>query len=143
VTLSALTGEGVGDLREALLRLAPADHFDSRRIVADLVPPGEVSGLPASLTRGGLTRMLYRGFTKVYGYTGVESLWSLARHVLSRDIQADGAQRRLYCLYWGGIDAAIHAHGAAVPPFEGPTQLKAPIVKIAPIAQSSGFGTLK
>ncbi len=45
VTLSALTGEGVGDLREALLRLAPADHFDSRRIVADLVPPGEVAVL--------------------------------------------------------------------------------------------------
>ena len=45
VALSALTGEGVGDLREALLRLAPADHFDSRRIVADLVPPGEVAVL--------------------------------------------------------------------------------------------------
>ena len=45
VTLSALTGEGVGDVREALLRLAPADHFDSRRIVADLVPPGEVAVL--------------------------------------------------------------------------------------------------
>jgi len=45
VTLSALTGEGVGGLREALLRLAPADYFDSRRIVADLVPPGEVAVL--------------------------------------------------------------------------------------------------
>ena len=45
VALSALTGEGVGDLREALLRLAPADHFDSRRIVSDLVPPGEVAVL--------------------------------------------------------------------------------------------------
>jgi [FeFe] hydrogenase H-cluster maturation GTPase HydF len=45
VTMSALTGEGVGDLREALLRLAPADFFDSRRIIADLVPPGEVAVL--------------------------------------------------------------------------------------------------
>jgi [FeFe] hydrogenase H-cluster maturation GTPase HydF len=45
VALSALTGEGVADLREALLRLAPADHFDSRRIVSDLVPPGEVAVL--------------------------------------------------------------------------------------------------
>ena len=45
VTLSALSGVGVGDLREALLRLAPPDHFDSRRIVADLVPPGEVAVL--------------------------------------------------------------------------------------------------
>jgi len=45
VALSALTGDGVADLREALLRLAPADHFDSRRIVSDLVPPGEVAVL--------------------------------------------------------------------------------------------------
>ncbi len=45
VALSALTGEGVGDVREALLRLAPADHFDNRRLVADLVPPGEVAVL--------------------------------------------------------------------------------------------------
>ena len=45
VALSALTGDGVGDLREALLRLAPADHFDSRRIVSDLVPPGEIAVL--------------------------------------------------------------------------------------------------
>ena len=45
VTLSVLSGEGVGDVREALLRLAPADHFDSRRIISDLVPPGEVAVL--------------------------------------------------------------------------------------------------
>ena len=45
VTLSALSGEGVGDVREALLRLAPSDHFDSRRIVSDLVPPGEIAVL--------------------------------------------------------------------------------------------------
>jgi len=45
VTLSALTGEGVGDVREALLRLAPAGHFDSRRVVSDLVPPGEIAVL--------------------------------------------------------------------------------------------------
>ena len=45
VSLSALTGAGVGGVREALLRLAPADHLASRRIVADLVPPGEVAVL--------------------------------------------------------------------------------------------------
>ena len=45
VTLSAVTGEGVGSLREALLRLAPADHFDSRRIISDLVPPRAVAVL--------------------------------------------------------------------------------------------------
>ena len=45
VALSTLTADGVGDLREALLRLAPADHFDSRRMISDLVPPGEVAVL--------------------------------------------------------------------------------------------------
>jgi [FeFe] hydrogenase H-cluster maturation GTPase HydF len=45
VAMSSLTGEGVGEFREALLRVAPADFFDSRRIVADLVPPGEVAVL--------------------------------------------------------------------------------------------------
>jgi [FeFe] hydrogenase H-cluster maturation GTPase HydF len=45
VALSALTGEGVVDLREALLRLAPADHFNCRRIISDLVPPGAVAVL--------------------------------------------------------------------------------------------------
>jgi [FeFe] hydrogenase H-cluster maturation GTPase HydF len=45
VALSALTGAGVADLREALLRLSPADHFDSRRIISDLVPPGQIAVL--------------------------------------------------------------------------------------------------
>ncbi len=45
VALSALKGAGLGDLREALVRLAPAGFFDSRRLVADLVPPGELAVL--------------------------------------------------------------------------------------------------
>ena len=45
VTMSSLTGAGVVDVREALLSLAPADFFDSRRLVTDLVPPGEVAVL--------------------------------------------------------------------------------------------------
>jgi [FeFe] hydrogenase H-cluster maturation GTPase HydF len=45
VTTSALTGAGIVDVREALLSLAPADFFDSRRLVTDLVPPGEVAVL--------------------------------------------------------------------------------------------------
>jgi [FeFe] hydrogenase H-cluster maturation GTPase HydF len=45
VALSALTGEGVAEVREALLKLAPSDHFDSRRIISDLVPPGAVAVL--------------------------------------------------------------------------------------------------
>jgi len=45
VAVSALAGTGVSDLREALLKLAPADFFDNRRLVADLVPPGELAVL--------------------------------------------------------------------------------------------------
>lgn len=41
--VSALTGQGLAELREGLLRLAPADFFDHRRLVSDLVPPGEVA----------------------------------------------------------------------------------------------------
>jgi [FeFe] hydrogenase H-cluster maturation GTPase HydF len=45
VPVSALNGQGITDLREALLRAAPADHFESRHLLADLVPPGEVAVL--------------------------------------------------------------------------------------------------
>jgi [FeFe] hydrogenase H-cluster maturation GTPase HydF len=45
VSASALTGQGMAGLREAIIRLAPADYFDSRRVIADLVPPGEVAVL--------------------------------------------------------------------------------------------------
>lgn len=45
VPVSALTGEGLGALREALVALAPADHLDARHLLADLVPPGEVAVL--------------------------------------------------------------------------------------------------
>lgn len=45
VRTSAREGEGMLELREALLKLAPADHFDSRRLVSDLVPPGELAVL--------------------------------------------------------------------------------------------------
>jgi [FeFe] hydrogenase H-cluster maturation GTPase HydF len=43
VAVSALTGAGIADLRETILRLAPGDFLDHRRLVADLVPPGEVA----------------------------------------------------------------------------------------------------
>lgn len=43
--ISAVNGIGILDLREALLRLAPGDFFDNRRIVSDLVPPGELAVL--------------------------------------------------------------------------------------------------
>ncbi len=45
VSVSAAQGTGLLDLREALLRLAPGDFFDNRRLVSDLVPPGEMAVL--------------------------------------------------------------------------------------------------
>lgn len=45
VAVSSLTGDGVAGVREALLALAPSDFFDSRRLVTDLVPAGEVAVL--------------------------------------------------------------------------------------------------
>ena len=45
VETSAVTGAGLLDLRQALLRQAPADFLDSSAIVADLVGPGELAVL--------------------------------------------------------------------------------------------------
>jgi [FeFe] hydrogenase H-cluster maturation GTPase HydF len=42
VRTSATSGEGLDALREALLEAAPADYFEARRIVGDLVSPGEL-----------------------------------------------------------------------------------------------------
>ena len=43
VTVSAPGGEGLAELREALLRAAPSGFLDSRQLLSDLVPPGEVA----------------------------------------------------------------------------------------------------
>ena len=45
VLASALTGQGLTELREALLDLAPADFIDSPAIAGDLVGPGELAVL--------------------------------------------------------------------------------------------------
>ncbi|WP_420798872.1 [FeFe] hydrogenase H-cluster maturation GTPase HydF [Geothrix limicola] len=45
IAVSALHGQGIDRLREALLRAAPEGHFDSRHLISDLVPPGEVAVL--------------------------------------------------------------------------------------------------
>ena len=45
VRLSATTGQGLQDLRQALLDLAPEDFFESRTILSDLVPRGRTAVL--------------------------------------------------------------------------------------------------
>ncbi len=45
VQVSALTGQGLADLREALLELAPPEFIDSPAIAGDLVGPGELAVL--------------------------------------------------------------------------------------------------
>jgi len=45
VTVSATTGAGLSDLRQALLACAPPDWLDRPAIVADLVGPGELAVL--------------------------------------------------------------------------------------------------
>jgi [FeFe] hydrogenase H-cluster maturation GTPase HydF len=45
VLVSAVTGEGLADLRQALLDLAPPDFIDSPAIAGDLVGPGEMAVL--------------------------------------------------------------------------------------------------
>lgn len=45
VPVSALTGAGLGALRQALLDTAPADFFEQSVILSDLVGPGEVAVL--------------------------------------------------------------------------------------------------
>lgn len=67
-----------------------------------------VAIVPAPFTRGALTRMCYRGFDRLYGYASLESMWAIARHWLD----SPESQRSLCYMYWGGIDSAIHAHGA-------------------------------
>jgi hypothetical protein len=65
--------------------------------------------VPAQHMRSPLTRICYRGFDRMLGYTSLVGLWALTRHALCND----ESERSLYFLYWGGIDAAIHRHGTA------------------------------
>jgi len=43
LSVSALHGQGIDELREALFHAVPAGHFESRHLLSDLVPPGEVA----------------------------------------------------------------------------------------------------
>jgi hypothetical protein len=65
--------------------------------------------VPAPFTRSALTRMLYRGFQQMYGFTSVDGLWALTRYVFGQDT----SERSIYFVYWGAIDKAAHEHGSA------------------------------
>ncbi len=43
--VSASTGKGIGELRQALIKAAPDDFVNNPRIIADLLPPGECAVL--------------------------------------------------------------------------------------------------
>lgn len=45
VRTAAVTGEGMADLREVLLRAAPPEAFETPTILGDLVPPGDLAVL--------------------------------------------------------------------------------------------------
>ena len=45
VAAAATRGDGIAELRQALIAAAPQDYFDQRRLVADLVPPGGLAVL--------------------------------------------------------------------------------------------------
>jgi [FeFe] hydrogenase H-cluster maturation GTPase HydF len=45
VIVSAARGDGIGELREALVELAPDEFLNSPTILSDLVPPGELAVL--------------------------------------------------------------------------------------------------
>jgi [FeFe] hydrogenase H-cluster maturation GTPase HydF len=45
VVVSSATGAGIDDLREAILDISPAQFFESRHLISDLVAPGEIAVL--------------------------------------------------------------------------------------------------
>jgi [FeFe] hydrogenase H-cluster maturation GTPase HydF len=51
-TVSALTGEGLGALKEQLVGLAPDDWFEAPRLVGDLLPAGELALLVVPIDLG-------------------------------------------------------------------------------------------
>jgi [FeFe] hydrogenase H-cluster maturation GTPase HydF len=50
--VSALTGQGIGALKELLVGLAPDDWFEAPRLVGDLLPAGELSVLVVPIDLG-------------------------------------------------------------------------------------------
>jgi len=43
VVCSASTGDGIAEVREAMLRIAPGDHLESKRLASDLAKPGDTA----------------------------------------------------------------------------------------------------
>ncbi len=50
--VSTLTSQGLAEVKEALVRLAPEDWFEPPRLVGDLLPPGELAVLVAPIDLG-------------------------------------------------------------------------------------------
>ncbi|MCD6521026.1 MAG: alkaline phosphatase family protein [Anaerolineae bacterium] len=63
--------------------------------------------IPARHLRGGLTRICYRGFQRVFGYNNENGLWSLTQYAITQEENP----LNFYFLYWGGIDSTIHSRG--------------------------------
>ncbi len=45
VQVSCISGTGIGDFRQAILKIAPEDYLNQTSILSDLVPPGEMAVL--------------------------------------------------------------------------------------------------
>ena len=65
--------------------------------------------VPAQYQQGTLSRVCYKEFTRVIGCGDVGDAWDTARQTIEDAASTPG----LCVLYWGGIDKAIHAHGAS------------------------------
>jgi hypothetical protein len=76
--------------------------------------------VPAVYTSTAFSKMLYRGFTRLVGYSDLNDMWDKAVSFLRRD--RDG--RSLHWLYYGGLDAAMHKRGDADVPDGWPAQYR-------------------
>ena len=63
---------------------------------------------PAVYIQSALSRILYRGFSRIVGYTDVADLWVRAAQYFAQP----PAERSLSLVYFSGIDTAIHLHGS-------------------------------
>ncbi len=75
-----------------------------------LGPQGIMTTLftPAAYIQSALSRILYRGFGRVVGYSDVADLWLRAAQYFAQP----PAERSLNLVYFSGIDTAIHLHGS-------------------------------